>query len=288
MVPFAPGSATDTRGRIIGAKLTEMWGQSVIIENRAGAGGTILTDIVAKSQPDGYTLIIVSAAHAVNATLYSKLPYDTLKDFSAISLVTRIPMVLVVHPSVPANSVKDLVALAKSKPGNLNYASAGTGSPMFLVAELFKSATDINVVHIAYKGGGPALAELMGGQIPLLFISVTAGMPQVQAGRVRALGVTSLQRSAAYPKVPSIAESGVPGFEFYLWQAMIAPAGVPRAIITQLSNDIIAALGKADVRERLSGLGNELIGNTPAQATEFIRSEVELWRKIIKPEMRIE
>ena len=288
LVAYPPGGSTDINARVLAPKLGDSLGQQVVVDNRPGASGMIATTILAKSAPDGHTLMMVDTAHSANPALYRTMPYDTLKDFSAISLVTRIPMVLVVHPSLPANSVKDLVALAKSRPGNLNYASAGTGSPMFLVAELFKSATDINVVHIAYKGGGPALAELMGGQIPMLFISVTAGMPQVQAGRVRALGVTSLQRSPAHPKLPTIAESGVPGFEFYLWQAAIAPAGVPRAIITQLNNDIVAALGKADVRERLTGLGNELIGNTPAQATDFIRSEVELWRKTIKPELRIE
>ncbi len=197
-------------------------------------------------------------------------------------------MVLLVNPSLPVKSVKELIALAKSKSGQLNYASAGTGSAMFLVAELFKSATDIDVVQIAYKGGGPALAEVVGGQIPMAFISVLAGMPLANAGRVRALGVSSLQRSPMYPEVPSIAESGVPGFEFHLWQAMIAPAGVTRSIITRLNGDLNAVLGNADVKERLSGVGNELIGGTPERATEFIRAEVERWRKTIKPEMRIE
>src|SRR3972149_2204207 len=200
LVAYPPGGSTDINARGLAPKRGDSLGQQVVVDNRPGASGMIATTIRAKAAPDGHTLMMVDTAHSANPALYRTMPYDTLKDFSAISLVTRIPMVLVVHPSLPANSVKDLVALAKSRPGNLNYASAGTGSPMFLVAELCKSATDINVVHIAYKGGGPALAELMGGQIPMLFISVTAGMPQVQAGRGRGLWGNTAPANPARPQ----------------------------------------------------------------------------------------
>jgi tripartite-type tricarboxylate transporter receptor subunit TctC len=288
LVTYPPGGSTDINARIIAVKMSESLGKQVIIDNRGGASGMIATDILAKSTPDGHTIITVDTAHAANPAMYRKVPYDTLKDFTAISLVTRIPMMLLVNPSVPANSVKELVALAKSKPGQLNYGSAGAGSPMFLVAELFKSTTDINVVHVPYKGGGPALADLVGGQVPMVFITLTAGMPLVKAGRARALGVTSLQRSASHPEIASVAESGVPGFEFYLWQATLAPAGVPRAIITRLNKEIVGALADPDIKERLTASGNELIGSTPERADEFIRSELALWRKTIKPEMRLD
>ncbi len=287
LVPYAPGAATDFNARVLAPKLGESLGQQVIVDNRPGAAGIVETSVLAHSAPDGHTIILTDSAHGANPALYEKMPYDTLKDFAAIGMVTRIPMVLLVNPALPVKSVKELIALAKSRPGQLNYASAGTGSAMFLVAELFKSATDIDAVQIAYKGGGPALTELVGGQVPMLFISVLAGMPLANAGRVRALGVSSLQRSPTYPEVPTIAESGVPGFEFQLWQAMLAPARVTRSIITRLNGDLNAALDKADVKERLSGVGNELISGTPERATEFIRAEVERWRKTIKPEMRI-
>ena len=288
LVPYAPGGATDITARVLAPKLGESLGQQVIVDNRPGANGIVATSVLVKSASDGHTIMLVDSAHGANPALYSKMSYDTLKDFTAIGLATRIPMVLLVNPSLPAKSVKELIALAKSRPGKLNYASAGTGSSIFLATELFKSATDIEVVQIAYKGGGPALAEVIGGQVPLMFITIAAAMAHVKAGRVLALGVSSLQRSAAYPEVPTVAESGVPGFEFHLWQAMIAPAGVMRPIIAQLNGDLNAALGHADVKERLSGLGAEIAGSTPERATEFIRSEVERWRKTIKPDMRIE
>jgi tripartite-type tricarboxylate transporter receptor subunit TctC len=232
--------------------------------------------------------MLVDSAHSANPALYDRMPYDTLKDFTALGLAARIPMVLLVNPSLPAKSVRELIALAKSTPGKLNYASAGTGSAIFLVTELFKSATQIDLVQIAYQGGGPALAEVIGGQVPMMFLTIAAAMTHVKAGRVVALGISSLQRIAAYPELPSIAESGVPGFEFHLWQAMIAPAGVMRPIVTRFNGELNAALGNADVKERLSGLGAEVVVSTPGQAAEYIRNEVERWRKTIKPEMRIE
>jgi tripartite-type tricarboxylate transporter receptor subunit TctC len=263
-------------------------GQQVIVDNRPGANGLVATAVLAKSAPDGHTLMVVDSAHSANPALYAKIPYDTLNDFIAVGLAARIPMVLLVNPSLPVKSVKELIALAKSTPGKINYASAGTGSAIFLVTELFKSATDVDIVQIAYQGGGPALAEVIGGQVPMMFLTIAAAMGQVKGGRVLALGISSLQRNAAYPELPTIAESGVPGFEFHLWQAMIAPARTVRPVVARLNTELNAALGSADVKERLSGLGAELVVSTPEQATEFIRTEVERWRKTIKPELRID
>ena len=267
--------------------MTETLKQQVIVDNRSGANGIVATTVLAKSAADGHTLMVADVAHGANPALYDKLPYDTLKDFDAIGMLARVPMVLLVHPGQPFKTVKDLVAYAKFNAGKLNYGSAGVGSAMFLAAELFKSAADIDVMQIAYKGGGPALIDLVGGQLPMTFISLVAGMPLVNSGRARALGVSSAQRFPAFPEVPAIAESGVPGYEFYLWQSMIAPAGLPRATLARLNTELNRALAHTEVRERLTQAGNELIGGTSAQAAEFIRMDVERWRKIIKPEMRI-
>jgi len=261
--------------------------QQVIVDNRPGANGIVATSVLARAAADGHTLMAVDVAHAANPALYDKIPYDTLKDFDAIGMVARVPMVLLVHPAQPFKTVKDLVAYAKANAGKLNYGSAGVGSAMFLVAELFKAAAGIDVVQIAYKGGAPALIELAGGQLPMTFISLVAGMPLVHSGRARVLGVSSAQRFPVFPDVPTIAESGVQGFEFYLWQSMIGPVGMPRATLTRLNTELNSALSNAEVKERLTQAGNELIGGTPQQATAFIRADVERWRKIIKPEMRI-
>ncbi|MCC6531071.1 MAG: tripartite tricarboxylate transporter substrate binding protein [Burkholderiales bacterium] len=287
LIAYPPGASTDSNARIVAARMTETLGQQVLVDNRPGANGAIATLALAKSPPDGHTLMMVDIAHGANPAVYDKLPYDTLKDFAGIGMVARVPMVLLVHPSLPVKTPKDLIGLAKSKPGQLNYASAGVGSAMFLVGELFKDAAMIDVVMVAYKGGGPALSELIGGHVPMLFISLVAAMPHVSAGRVRALGVSSLKRMAAAPDMPTIAETGVPGFEFYLWQGMIGPVAIAGPIVTRLNREINAALDDPQVKDRLIKAGNELIGGTPAQATEFIRSEVERWRKVIKPEMRI-
>lgn len=287
LLAYPPGAATDSNARILAAKLSETLGQQTLIDNRPGANGMIATSLLAKAPPDGHTLMYVDIAHGANPALYDKIPYDTLKDFTGVCMAVRVPMVLLAHPSLPVKSARELIALAKAKAGQLNYASAGIGSAMFLVGELFKAAAGIDVVQIAYKGGGPALSDLMGGQVPMLFISLVAAMPHVQAGRVRALGITSLQRAPTAPELPTIAEQGVSGFEFYLWQGMIAQTAVPGAIITRLNREINGALEDPQVRERLVRAGNDLIGGTPEQATEYIRSEVERWRKTIKPHMRL-
>ncbi len=287
LVTYAPGASTDINARAMAAKMGENMKQQIIVDNRPGASGMLATALLAKSAPDGHTLMVVDSAHGANPAIYDNMPYDTLKDIDSIGMIARLPMVLLVTPSLPVKSVKDLVAYAKANPGKLNYGSAGTGSAMFLVAELFKSAANIEVMQIAYKGGGPAMVDLAGGQIPMLFISVLAGMPLAQSGRARALGVSSAARVASYPDLPTIAESGVPGVDFYLWQAMLAPAGVSRATLAQLNGELNKALGNAEVKERMIQQGNELMGGTPQQATAFISAEMARWRKIIKPEMRI-
>lgn len=287
LVPYPPGGANDSNARTVGAKITDHIKLQVIVDNRSGANGIVATTLLAKSAPDGHTLMAVDVAHAANPALYENLPYDTANDFSSIGMVARVPMMLLVHPGQPFKTVKELVAYARANAGKLNYGSAGVGSAMFLVAELFKTAAAIDVVQVAYKGGGPALIELAGGQLPMAFISVAAGMPMVQAGRVRALGVSSLQRFPPFPELPAIAESGVPGFEFYLWQSLIVPASTPRPLVAQLNSELNKALAAEDVKERLTQAGNEIIAGTPAQGNAFIRADIERWKKIVKPEMRL-
>lgn len=287
LVAYPPGAANDFNARAVAARMTDNMKQQVIVDNRPGANGIVATSVLARASPDGHTLMAVDVAHAANPALYDKIPYDTLKDFDAIGMVARVPMVLLVHPAQPFKTVKDLVAYAKANAGKLNYGSAGVGSAMFLVAELFKDAAGIDLVQIAYKGGAPALIELAGGQLPMTFISLVAGMPLVNSGRARVLGVSSAQRFPVFADLPTIAESGVPGFEFYLWQSMIGPAGMPRATLTRLNAELNNALAHAEVKERLTQAGNELIGGTPQHATEFIRADVARWKKIIKPEMRL-
>ncbi len=287
LLAYPPGAANDTNARAVAGRMTETLKQQVIMDNRPGANGIVATTTLARATPDGHTLMAIDVAHAANPALYDKIPYDTLKDFEAISLVARLPMILLVHPAQPFKTVKELVAYAKGNAGKLNYGAAGVGSAMYLAAELFKEAASIDLVQIAYKGGAPALIELAGGQLPMAFISLSAGMPMVQSGRARVLGVSSAQRVAGFADVPTIAESGVPGFEFYLWQAIIGPAGLPRATLTRLNSEINNALTNPEVKERLTQAGNELIGGTPAQAAEFVRADVARWKKIIKPEMRL-
>jgi tripartite-type tricarboxylate transporter receptor subunit TctC len=283
LVPYPPGAATDTSARMLAARLNESLGQQVIVDNRTGASGIIATALLAKAAPDGYTIMVVDVAHGANPAVNDKLPYDTLKDLSAVSLVLRVPMFLLVNPAFPAHSVKDLVAVAKASPGKYNYGSAGTGSTMYLIAELFKAQAAIDLVHVAYKGGAPALAEVIGGQIPMCFLSTVASLPHVRAGRVRALGISGRSRSPVAPEVPTIAESGVPGFEFYLWQAMLVPAGISQPIMTRLNSEVNAALNHPASKDLLVNLGAEPTPTTPQQADAHIKAEVERWFRTLKP-----
>jgi len=283
LVPYPPGAATDISARMLAARLSESLGQQVIVDNRTGASGIIATALLAKAAPDGHTIMLVDVAHGANPALNDKMPYDTLKDLAAVSLVLRVPMLLLVNPAFPAQSVKELIAVARANPGKYNYGSAGTGSTMYLIAELFKAQAGVDLVHVAYKGGAPALTDVMGGQIPLCFLSTVASLPHVKAGRVRALGISGRSRSPVVPEVQTIAEGGVPGFEFYLWQAMIVPAGIPRSVMTRLNSEVNAALNHAESKERLVSLGAEPTPSTPQQADAHIRAEIERWMKTLKP-----
>jgi tripartite-type tricarboxylate transporter receptor subunit TctC len=283
IVPFAPGGSTDIVARLIGQKLTEAWGQQVIVENRPGAGGTIGVDYVAKSPPDGYTLIFGHVGtFGFGPPLYGKLPYDPLKDFAPIALFAAVPNMLVVHPSLPARSVKELVALARSRPGELNYASSGNGSASHLAVEYFKLLTKTNIVAIPYRGTGPMLIDLMAGQTLLTITGVPPLAPHVQSGRLRALAVGSTKRLALFPQLPTIAESGFRDYEVTTWYGPLAPAKTSRETILRLNSELMKILGRPDVRERLASEGAEPLGSTPEQFGAYIQREIERWTRVIK------
>lgn len=280
VVPFPPGAGTDMFARVLALKLSESLGQPVMVDNRPGGGAIIGTDIVAKSPPDGYTLLLSTTSHAINPSVYSKLPYDTLRDFATVTQVATVPTVLVVHSSLPVTTAQDLVAFARSRPGELNVGSAGSGTVFHLAAELFKSMAGIDMVHVPFKGGAAALVALLGNQVNVLFeTSLTVG-PQVKAGKLRPLAVGSLKRSRAMPELPTLAESGFPGFSAENWYGVYVPAGTPREIVKRLNHDIVNALSQPDVRERFESQGAELIGNTPEQHEEFLKVEMAKWARI--------
>jgi tripartite-type tricarboxylate transporter receptor subunit TctC len=282
IVPYAAGGGVDILARVMAGKLTERLGRQVIVENRPGAGTIIGSDAVARAAADGYTLLFTNAALAASPALHDKLPYDTLKAFAPIAVVAGSYSVLVVHPSLPAKTVRQLVALAKAKPGQLNYASGGVGSAIHLAMELFENAAGIDVVHIPYKGAAPALADVVGGQVLMMFATPPASIGYIRAGRLRALGVTSLGRLAILPGVPTIAESGYPGFEANNWYGVLAPAGTPDAIVSRLNADVDAVLAMPDTKERIASLGAEPGGGTPAQFGDRIRKEVAKWAKVLR------
>jgi len=283
IVPFPAGGPTDVIARAVGQKLTESLGQSVVIDNRGGGGGNIGSDIVAKAAPDGYTLVMgIVGTHAINASLYSKMPYDTVKDFAPVTLAGAATIVLVAHPSVQAKSVKELIALGKSRPGKINWASPGSGTPHHLAGELFKTMTGIDMVHIPYKGAAPAVIDLLGGQVSLAFVSLPAALPHIKAGRLTALGISAPQRSAVAPEVPTIAESALAGYELENWYGVLAPAGTPREIVNQLNREIVKALQMPEMKERLNSQGFEIRTSTPEQFAAYIKSEIVKWAKIVK------
>jgi len=283
IAPFSAGGGVDIVARYLALKLTEKWGQQVVVDNRTGATGIIGTEIAAHSPPDGYTLILGNAAtHAVNVSLFKKLPYDAVKDFAPVTLIGRVPEMLVVHPALPAANVRELIALAKAKPGELAFGSAGAGSPPHLAGELFQFLAKVKLVHVPYKGSAPALADLIGGQISMYFSNILSAVPFVKSGRLRGLGVTSKQRSVVAPEVPTIAESGLPGFEDYNWYGILAPKGTPRAIVTQLHADIVAVVRGRDMEERLTKDGAEVIASTPDEFARFIREEIDRYARIVK------
>ncbi|MEQ1775010.1 MAG: tripartite tricarboxylate transporter substrate binding protein [Burkholderiales bacterium] len=283
VVPLAPGGGTDTVGRLVFAKLGELLGQQIVVDNRGGGGGVIGTDLVAKATADGYTLLMGSiTTNAVNPVLYKKLPYDHIRDFAPISMVGTVPNVLVVHASVPAKSVKEFIAYAKANPGKISYGSAGIGSAPHLSMELIKSMGGINMVHIPYKGSGPALADVLGGQLQALCSSLAGLLPHIKAGRVRALGVTTTTRNPQLPDVPTIAEAGIPGYEVVIWYALFAPARTPPAILARLNAETVKALNSADLKERLTLQGLDVGSSTQDQLMAFVKSETVKWAKVAK------
>ncbi|MDI6870813.1 MAG: tripartite tricarboxylate transporter substrate binding protein [Bacillota bacterium] len=283
IVAFSPGGATDIIARIVSQKLSERLGQPVVVENKPGATGIIGTEMVAKSPADGYTLLMVTAGtHAINASLYSKLPYDPVKDFTHVVWVANAPNVLVVNASNPINSVKELIEAAKKKPGQLTFGSAGSGSTLHLAGELFKSMAGVDIVHVPYKGGAPAMTDLLGGQIAMMFDSISQAVPHINAGKLKALGVTSATRSLALPNIPTIAEAGVPGYEAMAWFGVVAPAKLPKPILDKLNKEINVVLQLPEVVDRLRELGTEPVGGSPAKFTAHVEAEVAKWAKVVK------
>ena len=283
IVSFAPGGGVDSVARIVGHKLTESLGQPVLVDNRPGASGMIGTDVAAKALPDGYTLLLGTQTVLVVAPiLYGKAAFDPLKLFAPVALIGSTPLILVTNPAVPAKSVKELIALAKAKPGELDFGSGGVGTTPHMAGELFNSMAGIKVVHVAYKGEAPALTDIMGGHLHMMFSNMSACLPHIKAGKIRGLAVSSLERVAAAPDIPTVAESGVPGFEAETWFGLLAPAGTPPEIVKRLNADVLKALTKPDVKEKLASLGLTIAGSTPEKFSGYIKSEYGKWAKVIK------
>jgi tripartite-type tricarboxylate transporter receptor subunit TctC len=281
IVTFPAGGGTDIVARMVFQKVAERSGATFVIDNRGGAGGTIGTELAAKSPADGYTLVVVSGSHTINPSLYKKLPYDTVRDFAPVTLLVTGPGLLVVHPSLPARTVRQLIALAKERPGQLLFASAGNGTPPHLAAELFKHMTGTDIVHIPYKGNAQAMTDLIAGQVSLSFPTIPSALPHVQAGKLRALGVTSARRSSALPEVPAIAEAGVPGYEGSAWYGVLAPAGTPQGIIGRLENELRNTLRLPELRDKLIAQGLEPVANTSAEFAAIIALEITKWSKVV-------
>jgi tripartite-type tricarboxylate transporter receptor subunit TctC len=282
VIPFPPGGGLDLMGRMIGQHLAEAWGQQVLVDNRPGAGGQIGTEIVARAPADGYTITIVSSAHTINPSLYRRLPYDTIRDFAPVMQVTAVPHLLVVHPSIPARTLRELIGFIKARPGQLPYASGGVGASTHLAGELFKSMAGVDMVHIPYKGSGPGMVDVIGGQVPVTFGSVPSTIAFVRNGKLRALGLTGAKRSVSAPDVPTIAEAGVPGYEAATWHGILAPQGTPAAIIARFGEEMGRMLALPAVRERLAREGLEIVGGTPEEFAARLRDEVVKWAKVVK------
>ena len=282
VVPFAPGGGTDIIGRVVAQALNDALGQPVVVDNRGGAGSTLGTEIVAKSPADGYTILFGNISLAFNATLYTKLRYDTIRDLAPISLSAVQPNILVIHPGLPAKNLKEFIELARAHPGKYNYASAGTGSGTHLAAELLKLQTKIDIVHVPYKGTGPALTDLLGGQINMMVSTFASALPHVKSGRMRALGVTTVKRSPAAPDVPTLIEGGVAGYDYSTWYGLLAPAGTPKPIIDMLNATNRKVLARDDIKQKLESQGVDPIVNTPAEFSTYMKSETEKWGKVVK------
>jgi tripartite-type tricarboxylate transporter receptor subunit TctC len=282
ILPFPPGGGSDAFARIFGPKLAEALGQPVVIENRPGAGANIGAEVAAKAPPDGYTLFLGNVAHAINVSLYSKLNYDLVRDFAAVSLLASTPNIVVVHPSVPAKSVKELIALAKARPDQLDVASSGAGSSAHLAGALFNNMAGTKMNHVPYKGGGPAVVALVGGQVSVGFATAPSVVQHVKGGKLRGLAVTSAQRSPSMPDLPTVSEAALKGYEAGTWYGMLVPAGTPKGVITRLHAESVKLLALPDVKQRLDASGFELIGTTPEQLAAYIRSEIDKWTKVVR------
>ena len=282
VVPFPPGGPVDTVARTVAQRLTEVWGQTVVVDNRPGAGGQVGADNAAKSPPDGYTVLVCSIHHTVLPALKPKLPYDIEKDFVPLSFGARFPILLVAHPSVEAKSLAELIALAKRSPGKLSYGSSGNGGGTHLAGELFNLQAGTQILHVPYKGSAPAMGDLLGGQVQLMFADAPTALPQVRAGKVRALGVAQSQRSELFPAVPTFAEAGLPGYEAYSWAGFVAPAGIPKDVAARLSQDIARVLALPDVKARLHDAGAEAAPSSADEFGRFLSAELAKWGRVVK------
>ena len=282
IVPFPPGGTNDIFGRLVAQKFSESWGQPVVVDNRGGAGGILGTTLAAQAPPDGYTMLVAGIGFSVNPSLFKKLPYDTGKDLVPVTLIALTPLLLVVHPSLPVKSLQDLIGYAKSNPGKLNFGSGGSGSAPQLAGEMFKSMAGIQITHVPYKGGGPALADVMGGQIQMMIENVASTLPQVKAGKLKALAVSGLKRSALLPDMPTLDESGLKGYEIFAWNGLFVPAGTPKPIISKIHAETVKAIAQPDVKQRMAALGAEGVTSTPEEFAAYVRSEIKRWAKTVQ------
>ena len=283
VVPFAAGAGSnDIMARLVAQKLTDALGQQFVVDNRPGASGIIGTEIVAKAQPDGYTVLMMSLTFSVNPSLFSKLPYDTVRDFVPVTMVASAPLMLVVHPSIPVKSVQEFIAYAKANPGKLNFGSGGPGTTPHLAGEMIKTMAGVQMTHIPYKGGAPALTDLVGGQIQFMLENIPGTLPFAKAGKLRALAVTDLKRSPLLPELPTLDESGLKGYQIVGWNGLFVPAGTPQAVVNKLQSEVAKALTLADVKERLSVMGADGVGDTPQHFAAFIKAEIPKWAKVVK------
>jgi len=282
IVPYPPGGGTDVIARIVQEPLAKELGQQVIIDNRGGAGGSIGSALAAQSPSDGYTVLFTLSSHTINPAIYTKLPFDTEKDFSSVVTVASLPQILVANPNFPAKTVKEVIEMAKAKPGSISYASVGNGSPGHLAGAMMATDAGVDMTHIPYRGGGPAVTDVMAGQVPLLWVSIPAAAQFVKAGKLRALAVSTVKRSAVFPDVPTMVESGFKGFEVDSWYAMFVPAKTPQAIIDRINKAAVNVLAQPEVKERLLGQGAEAVGDTPAQLSGVVKKEIAKWKQVVK------
>jgi tripartite-type tricarboxylate transporter receptor subunit TctC len=282
IVPFAPGAAQDIMGRVVAQRLTELWGYQVVVDNRAGAGSNIGVELATRAQPDGYTLLFANEAMAINATLTKSRTFDPVRDLVPVSMVVINPRVFVLHPSVPATSIKELIEMARAKPGSLRYGSSGIGTGPHLAAALLASMAKVDMTHVPYKGVAPAMTDLLAGQIQMIASTVSSAMPQIQAGKLKPIAVTTMKRSGALPNVPTVAESGVTGYEATAWSMLMVPTGTPRTVVTRIHESTVRVIDNAEVKKRFASDGGEAVSSTTEQAAKFLREEIQRWATVIK------